>query len=497
LLIIQNESQVKPINYTKDLEIVQEVNGNFTLSFTTFNHKHNLGYSLIENETVINLDGYDFKVKLIHQNKDSKTIYATTTFFELRDTWKDDIYGGTHTFNEFITWLLNGSGWTFTIDSDLKNESKVISNFGNGSILALINTLISEYDCEFEVRTNNTVHFSKQIGGENEAVQCRYGNNIKALSHKVDTSNIKTRIKGIGNGITATYTSPLANDPLIGIRDAEPITDERFTQVDSLTEYIKSQLNDTPEVIFELEAIELTEKQLGQKVWLIYEKMNIEIETRILSQTKGIRNNRIVTTSVVLGNTIKKSSNDILTSMTVEIDQNKKEYRSKFEQTNERITLEVDEVNESIATLEIKADSIETSVTNLETNTNARFTVMADQISSKVTAGEVESIFYQTANSFTFSAEQINFNGHVFGQGATFSGNLETLQDVKVGANITMQGSNGGIIQFPATGCWIGAGNTGRMTIETWNGLMIAGPSFDVSNTTVVWGNNKPVAVWG
>ncbi|MUV39484.1 hypothetical protein JNUCC1_03362 [Lentibacillus sp. JNUCC-1] len=48
----------------------------------------------------------------------------------------------------------------------------------------------------------------------------------------------------------------------------------------------------------------------------------------------------------------------------------------------------------------------------------------ADSIKTKVTDSEARSIFTQEANSFTFDADQINFTGHVFGEDATFAGDL-------------------------------------------------------------------------
>lgn len=50
---------------------------------------------------------------------------------------------------------------------------------------------------------------------------------------------------------------------------------------------------------------------------------------------------------------------------------------------------------------------------------------LSNQISSKVSEGEARSIFTQEARSFTFDADQINFNGHVFGDNATFNGKIE------------------------------------------------------------------------
>jgi len=133
-----------------------------------------------------------------------------------------------------------------------------------------------------------------------------------------------------------------------------------------------------------LDSVELTNKELGERVWLIYEPLKIEFQTRVLSQTKEFRAGKLVTTKVILGNTLPKSTDDFLVSQKVEIDENKKEYRSRFEQTNDRITMEVEEVNGSIAQLEIKADEINLSVNNRITDEMAAINVKADQINLNV-----------------------------------------------------------------------------------------------------------------
>src|SRR5690606_7566401 len=62
-----------------------------------------------------------------------------------------------------------------------------------------------------------------------------------------------------------------------------------------------------------------------------------------------------------------------------------------------------------------------TKVTTVEQNLSA----LEGIVETKVDDGEARSIFLQEASSFTFSAEQINFDGHVFGENATFNGRVE------------------------------------------------------------------------
>lgn len=438
MLIVQNGSNIEPLNHIQGLEVNQEVNGAYTASFASFNYPDNPGYALLEEESIVIVDDQEFRVKQLEENRHSKRIVAVHTFFDLADDKQDTIYGGTRTFNEFASFVLNGTEWTF---SSAVTGSRFIENFGEENIIVLLNALCTVYECEYEIRPNKHVHFAPQIGGDNDA-QYRYGHNVKALSKKVDTTNLKTYIEGYGaDGLFVRYTSPLASDPRIGIRKANPVRDDRFTQADSMLEHLKRELNDVPEAYFELDSVELTNKELGERVWLIYEPLGIEFQTRILKQTKTIRNGKLVTNKVILGNTLPKSTTDILVSQKVEIDENKKEYRSKFTQTNELIHLSVEAVNESIAALEIKADDISLTVNNRITNEVAAINVKASEVSLKVSGLDsrmqgAESSLSVQAGQIQSKVSQTDFNGQTITSKITQDPSAISL----LASNLSLQG---------------------------------------------------------
>lgn len=508
MLIVQNGSQVEPLNHIQGLDVNQEVKGAYTASFTSFNYPNNPGYGLLEEESIVFVEDQEFRVKQFEEVRNSKRIVAIHTFYDLADQRQDSIYGGTRTFNEFATFVLQGTGWTF---SSTVSGSRFIENFGENNIIVLINALCAVYECEYEIRANKHVHFASQIGPDNDA-QYRYGHNVKALSKKVDTTNLKTYIEGYGaNGLFVSYTSPFAGDPRIGIRKADPIRDDRFTQSDSMLEHLKRELKDVPESFFELDSVELTNKELGERVWLIYEPLGIEFQTRILKQTKSIRNGKLVTTKVVLGNTLPKSTTDILISQKVEIDENKKEYRSKFTQTNELIHLSVEAINESIATIELRADSIVLSVTGLDTRmgqAESSISIQAGQISSKVSQTDyngntIASLINQSATTIDIQASKINLIGAVSvlsdisgNLGTITTGDINIFDEIRVGGGIHMRSSAFKVLRMGADPIDYGSisVNQGQMTIDAGNTIGFTSPvnfnNVNVSglNVTAKWG---------
>lgn len=406
MLYVINGNEVEPLIQISNFEMVQEVKGGFSVTLTTHNKdRKNPAYSLLKEESIVSVGDYEFRVKNLKENIFGKQITALNVFYDLVDIYKKDIYGGTRTFSDFAAFVLGGTGWSFTFDNSL-NDHRLIENFGQNNVVALVNALCQVYQCEFMILPNNRIHFAKEISGDYDA-QYRYGHNVKALSKNVDTTKLKTYIEGYGaespNGgqLYVSYTSPY--ESIFGKREAEPVHDDRYMNADSLLEYLKTKLIDYPEVTFELDSIELLGKELGEKVWLIYEPLNIEFQTRILSQKKKLVNGKIVTASVVLGNTLPKNMSDILVSQKIEIDENKKITRSKFEQTNDRIEMEVEKVGESIANLKIEATQIEARVNNKIDQTEANLTIKADQIETRV-----NNKIDQTEASLTIKADQIN-----------------------------------------------------------------------------------------
>lgn len=394
MLIVTNlsgESEV--VTKYNNFEMVEELNEGFTLSFSSFQHLDNPGYELINQESIVEYEGYTFRVKQLRTNTYTKQVTATSTYFDNADKYKYDIYGGTHTLDEFLTYVLADTGWTFINDN--VSKSVLIADFGRANVVKLIDQLKFEFGCEMKIEPNNTLRFSTKLGPDND-FQYRYGHNVNAISENIDTTKLKTYIEGFGpNGLHIKYTSPLASSPGIGLRHAEPIfEDSEETTADTLLERLKKELHDRPESTVELDSIELQEKELGESVWLIHEKMGIEYQTRVIVKKTKIPRNL---STVVLGNYKPQTITSALANQKVEIDANRKENRTRFEQTNELILLEASRldggIEEAKASITLTADEIRSEVSaevqRLDGSigqANSSISQTADEIRSEVSA---------------------------------------------------------------------------------------------------------------
>ena len=430
-------SKTELLNQIQGFEMDEEVNGALMVKFTSFSIPNNPGHVLIEEKPIITVDGYDFRLAQLKNNNVRKDVTALSTFYDLVGHRQETIFGGTRTLDEFASFIFNGTGWTFT--SSVPGY-RLIPNFGENNVIALKEALCTAFECEMKIMPNKHVHFAPKIGPDNDA-QYRRGHNIKSLSESVDWNNMRTQITGYGaNGLVVTYTSP--NAEKYGVSKAEPIHDDEITESSTMLERLNSELVDYPEAYFELDAVELTNKELGERVWLIDEVMGIEYQTRVLSKKTVQRGNKLVTASVILGTTKPRTNSDLLAKQKIEIDENKKQIRSRFEQVNDRITAEVDEVgvsvaglnirvgqaeiyarqiDQSVAAVNVKADNINLSVSQLNGrvgNNESQLSIQAGQIQSKVSYNEfngqtVSSLITQDPYAISMMAQQLNYQGLV------------------------------------------------------------------------------------
>jgi phage minor structural protein len=371
------------------VEVIEEVNGDLSLSFTCFlTEKNKHSFHLIQEESIVELDGLEFRIKKMVETRNRKVVsLAKHIFFELIDNPVYGINGGTLTLNDAAAFTLSGSGWTFESEDVL--ETKLLPNFGEDNSLSLVKKICEEFGCEYKIEPNRHLKFSKEIGTDQD-FQFRYKHNIKTLSRTVDTTKFATVLKGFGaDGLEVEYRSPKAD--IYGEKHGEPIRDDRYTNAESLLEKLKETILDVPEVSIELEVIQLGfDAHLGDKVWLIYEPLRIEFETRVMAYKHYPFQKR--SPAVVLSNK-KETITNLVAKTRSELKEAKKETRSKIDQTNEKITLEVERLDDSISqaksTFEQTADGIAMTVEGLGTKVKTlrgELDVQAGEIEAKVSS---------------------------------------------------------------------------------------------------------------
>lgn len=292
---IAGETELLVDFISNSLKRTRQVNGDYSLSFALLKtEKNQHSYPLVEEESIIEYDGQQYRIKDVTEVLTGvtpiKTVQAFHIFFDLVDTYKYDYLENTQYLQTCLTFILDGTGYTFEIIDSF--SSAVFEKFGEDNSLSLLQKALNVFGAEVQIN-NKHLKFYRQIGTDTE-IQIRYGYNIKTLEKYVNTNNLSTRIRGYGKKdedgnyiVTAEYISP--NQSIYGIRDAKPVFDERYTVHSELLERIKSELIDEPQYSFKVDALELKKMGVlteqfneGDRLFVIHDPLNIDSIARVL-----------------------------------------------------------------------------------------------------------------------------------------------------------------------------------------------------------------------
>ena len=247
-----DERNIERMIDAKNAEITRKINGDYTLSFIAIDEP-----DLLE-ELIVICEGQKYRIKQLSStmsgNKTLQSVTCKHISFDLIDYYAYDYLTNTVTLDKALQFLFKGTPFTYSISDSIKNQS--FEKLGECNKQKLLAKIIEAYGLEYEV-DNYHFTFKKKVGYETE-FQFRYKANISNVKKDIDTTSLTTYIKGYGkkddegNSLcTAEYTSP--NAEKFGVRHADPVFDERYTIQSALLEYIKTKLNDTPDIVVELD----------------------------------------------------------------------------------------------------------------------------------------------------------------------------------------------------------------------------------------------------
>lgn len=202
-----------------------------------------------------------------------------------------DTITGTYRINALCEFIFKNSDYKYEIDSTGIDGSVEVENFGDDSLLNLLNSMTSKFNVEYEVEGKKV--FIAKTHSRYLDEQMRYEFNINDPNLELDSTDLRTYIRGYGKKDEDTgkylayqeYTSPL--EQVYGIKHAKPVRDERFTNNDSLLEEMKSELVDYIDMSLILTAVDLEEMGIkdvrkGDYVWCIIEPFNLDIQLRVV-----------------------------------------------------------------------------------------------------------------------------------------------------------------------------------------------------------------------
>ncbi|MDD9148164.1 phage tail protein [Sporolactobacillus sp. CQH2019] len=293
-------------------------NSAWSLSLTALKTARNsITYAMLKNESKIIYQGQQFVIN----HTDPKgtgplstiDISAPHIYFTCQDHRQYDKQSKIWSIDEAMDWAFGGNVHGFTWETVGSFPTVQIDNFGDANALSMLSDILSKFGGVLEADNKHLIIYSEAEWGMMTDKQIRYQYNTDEVQMSIDTSAIKTVIRGYGKQNEdgsyvfppVTYESP--NIGIYGERHADPIRDDRFTNEDSMRAYLPSQLNDEPDVSITAPLKVKEDVQRGEHRLLIYEPMDLDIDVQIIAYKKYPAVNK--PPEVTSSNTVKDAVN--------------------------------------------------------------------------------------------------------------------------------------------------------------------------------------------
>src|SRR5699024_1461126 len=308
--------------------INEELNGNNSIELKVPQQKNNeLDLKKIDKLWEVTYRNVEYKIVHIKQITKGNSFYLDIRAIPLFywDMDKQIIHenmDGHYTGRNAFDVVFKGSGYEFVLVDYA--EAIQIEGFGKGETrLEMFKRLLDRFKLEFYV-VGKTVYIRKLIGNDTNFLY-KYKLNASNISKTIDSSEFFTYIKGFGNfeqgsedylkeaRLKQEYTSPLAK--VVGKYEGKPIVDGRITESKTLRAYMKRAVKDSLKISIDgnlhdvrkiyREAIPV----IGDRVFLIDERIDLEIEIRIqsLKRTFDIKD-KLIECDVTFGSESTRSS---------------------------------------------------------------------------------------------------------------------------------------------------------------------------------------------
>jgi len=275
-------------------------NESWQISFTvTKTDRNAFTYELIGDESVIYYKGEKFIVTSLDRQAEgervTKSVTATHQYFQIQHGRQYSTISGNLTIHQCLNHLLgkNDRGITFSVVGNFEKREK--ENFGDVNYLDGVKSILEDYGAILDVTGLHLTFYEPSQFGRQTNEYIRYKYNTDEIQFQADTTTLKTQIRGYGKEKSeeegggyyfspVTYTSPRAVD--WGIRIADPIRDERFTNEASMLAKLKQTLQDYPSISGNVKLGKKMDVQKGDWLTVIYEPLNINLQTQIVSYKK-------------------------------------------------------------------------------------------------------------------------------------------------------------------------------------------------------------------
>ncbi|WZX99667.1 phage tail protein [Bacillus sp. FSL W7-1360] len=278
-----------PASFTEEWSL----NNQWQIQFSVIKTPKNaFAFDLISHESTMSFNEQIFVIKQMTTKAIGGTIQKDVTalhiYFTMQDVFKHETRSGKLSISACLSHLLdaNDSGFTWGTVGEFTSVEQ--ENFGAKNLLDGCMEVMKDYDAVMVADNKHLTFYARDQYGAKTGKYIRYRYNTDDMQAQVDTTQLKTRIKGFGkqkeNGsyyfAPVTYTSEQAKK--WGIREATPITDERMTNQASMSAKLARELQDYPTISLSTSLKRDQPVKKGEYWVIVYEPMGLKIDTQLV-----------------------------------------------------------------------------------------------------------------------------------------------------------------------------------------------------------------------
>ncbi len=298
---------------------------NWQVSFSIYRLTQNeFEYHLIANEQVIIFEGQEFVIKNCELASvgtvEAKLIEATHISYNIQDYTQDNVNEGkkTYSIDEVLKFGISGNdlGYTYSIVGSF--DKVQIENLGDMDGMEVVNKVCKSFDAVMIPDNKKLIFYREDSWTTLTQNQFREGYNTYGMTISIDTTNLKTAVRGFGmkkedetwHFEPFTYISPDVGKWNNGKpKWMKAIRDETINNPATMLAKMKRELVDYPEVSLSTNTIEIGSFGKGDVWTYINDQQKIITDVTITGYTR-FPFNPSLTSEVVFSNT-RKSMTDI------------------------------------------------------------------------------------------------------------------------------------------------------------------------------------------
>lgn len=270
-LIIKNNEYQEPLNSVlpDTFQETKTINQSWQLQFNAYDDK-SVAFSLLQAQNSILWRGQEFIIKQIQptytNSLNTTQVTATHVGYDVSRVYQHNSNSGTKTYsvNDVLSYYLNGNSFGYTYEVIGSFDKQQIDNLGNSNGQDMLSKITSTWSNAVITFDNKKikVYNADNYYTDNSKVITYLGNS-NSIQLTYDSTSLVNKLYCVSDGSSTEENSTPPFNPFYvtddesikkyGVYEGNTVSDNRFTDANSMREYAKTQLQPEPSLSIQVQ----------------------------------------------------------------------------------------------------------------------------------------------------------------------------------------------------------------------------------------------------